>query len=158
MKTCSKCSVAKPFEDFYKRSRSADGYNGYCKSCDREIAASLYLRNAEIYKAKVLNRYKCSDIVKSRHRVSNKKYKKANRGRMNEDTARYRARKIRATPRWLTAIQIEEMKAIYTKGVTTGLTVDHIIPLRGKTVCGLHVPWNLQLLTRSENSKKNNQY
>ena len=77
---------------------------------------------------------------------------------MNEDTARYRARKIRATPRWLTVMQIEEMKAIYTKGVTTGLTVDHIIPLRGKTVCGLHVPWNLQLLTRSENSKKNNQY
>jgi len=57
-----------------------------------------------------------------------------------------------------------EIDAIYDKSrtmtVETGMahSVDHIIPLIHEKVCGLHVPWNLQILTASENSKKGNRW
>lgn len=67
-----------------------------------------------------------------------------------------------ATPKWLTKLHWEEMEAIYAeaKRITdeTGVAmhVDHIVPIRGESVRGLHVPWNLQILTAQENISKSN--
>jgi 5-methylcytosine-specific restriction endonuclease McrA len=49
-----------------------------------------------------------------------------------------------------------EIEAIYARAAEQRLTVDHIIPLYGETVWGLHAPQNLQLLTREDNSRKAN--
>jgi 5-methylcytosine-specific restriction endonuclease McrA len=59
------------------------------------------------------------------------------------------------TPCWADLIKIKE---VYSQAQKLGLTVDHIIPLNGKLVCGLHVENNLQLLTRAENSAKLNKF
>lgn len=77
-----------------------------------------------------------------------------NRAKVALQTALRRAHKLNATPWWLTEVQKRAISKFYEQAQVQGLTVDHIIPLRGKAVCGLHVPWNLQLLTKSENSQK----
>ena len=69
---------------------------------------------------------------------------------------------MKRTPKWLTKEQLKAIESFYThaqaatKGLEERIEVDHIIPLQSTNVSGLHVPWNLQLLTKSENSAKRN--
>jgi 5-methylcytosine-specific restriction endonuclease McrA len=60
--------------------------------------------------------------------------------------------RMKCKPKW---VDNQELGKIY-KERPVGHEVDHIIPIRGKTVSGLHVPWNLQYLPMSENRKKSN--
>ena len=63
-------------------------------------------------------------------------------------------------PPWLTEDQFDEIKGFYDlaefRTIRSGIlhVVDHVIPLGSTEVCGLHVPWNLQVLTMVENSIK----
>lgn len=72
----------------------------------------------------------------------------------------YRAAKMNRMPKWLSAEDRDEIAEIHAKAITlskaTGIPhdVDHIVPLRGKTVSGLHVPWNLQPIPASANRRK----
>ena len=76
--------------------------------------------------------------------------------------AKRRAAKLRATPPWLTKEQLRRIEDFYAEAArlqaADGIKrhVDHIYPLQGKTVCGLHVPWNLQILTSAANLRKSN--
>lgn len=62
---------------------------------------------------------------------------------------------LQAKPKWANE---QELRAIYREAKERGLEVDHIIPIKHPLVCGLHVPSNLQLLTRSENARKSNKF
>lgn len=74
----------------------------------------------------------------------------------------YRAAEVGATPAWLTDEHKAQIRALYEDAqrltAETGVKhhVDHIVPLRGETVTGLHVPWNLRVITAAENVRKKN--
>ena len=71
--------------------------------------------------------------------------------------AKRRARKKKAMPSWLTEDQIQQIKEVYAEAKRleekTGIPhhVDHIVPLVGRIVCGLHVPWNLRAIPKADN-------
>jgi len=78
------------------------------------------------------------------------------------DTKARRRKHRHATPPWLTRAHKQEIRAMYQTAITlTKITgeqyvVDHIYPLRSDEVCGLHVPWNLRVITQAENLRKSN--
>ena len=77
---------------------------------------------------------------------------------------RIRGRKLKKNcqPKWLTKKDLTKIKNIYKKASNktkkTGIiyVVDHIVPILGKNVSGLHVSWNLRIITKVENDKKSN--
>ena len=100
------------------------------------------------------------EIVKAR----SKAWKKANSWKVIANTTKRKAHiKIR-TPKWLTDIDFERIQneyklaAILTKVTGTPWEVDHIYPLLGKTVSGLHVPSNLRAIKKSDNLAKSNKF
>lgn len=91
------------------------------------------------------------------------KYKKSNPHKGSKDSAYRRAVKAKATPKWLTQDHLAEIEAIYLEASKLNQDgvkyhVDHIVPLLSKKVCGLHVPWNFQIITAEENLRKNNKW
>jgi len=166
---CSKCEKAKWLDAFRTRVRNGfESYRSQCKQCESEqqvIRNREKLLKDEKYREKSLERLK-EWGQKNKHRRNSKaearrrsRYKDDStyRGRVKAQAASYRARKLKATPSWLSDSQVKEIEHIY-KTCPEGFDVDHITPLKGETVCGLHVPWNLQHLPASENRSKNNSF
>jgi len=99
-----------------------------------------------------------------KNRAADSRWQKANPEKQNAINAKRRAAKLKRTPPWLTPEHLEQIKAFYALAKSleksTGVVhhVDHIVPLQGDNVSGLHVPWNLQVITASENCSKNNKF
>ena len=108
----------------------------------------------------------CRDLIVRRWRSENpqrysegtKRWERAHpeRARLNSKvkSARFRTKRIRAQPAWADESAIRRVYA----DCPEGMHVDHAIPLKSRTVCGLHVHYNLQYLSGTENRKKGMSY
>jgi 5-methylcytosine-specific restriction endonuclease McrA len=125
--------------------------NGVCCECK-----SAYNSSTE----KKMWRGRNSDHIKLFYRA----WQKSNPDRVSAISARYRSRKNKAQPDWLTEEDNRNITAIYSMSKRLSCClgipheVDHIIPLNGAGVCGLHVPWNLAAIPAPINRSKSNKY
>jgi hypothetical protein len=101
---------------------------------------------------------------REKHNAKCNKWAKQNAAKVNARTARRYACKTQATPQWLGADdhwmieQAYDLAKLRSKMTGFPWEVDHIVPLRGKKVMGLHTPWNLQVVAQTENRRKSNSY
>jgi hypothetical protein len=95
---------------------------------------------------------------------SRKQWKEKNKAKIYTATSVRRANLLNATPKWVTKETLKDIESFYicsqmfTMYTGQKYHVDHIIPLRGKTVSGLHVPYNLQIIPAKENLAKSNSF
>ena len=87
-------------------------------------------------------------------KVIAKKYRKAHLSRILARNAFRRANKLKQTPVWA---EVNEITRFY-ENCPNGHHVDHILPLNGKLIRGLHVLSNLQYLPAAENIAKGNMF
>lgn len=122
----------------------------------KEAGRRYYQRNKELVIARAQARPNAEKReYKRRYHERNPEVRKAN-------TSLRKRRHRDATPPWVTQEQKRQMRSLYleaqrmTKITGERYVVDHIVPLISDVVCGLHVPWNLRVITQEENLKKSN--
>ena len=181
-KICSKCKQDKSAAAFYANKRMKDGINTFCIECHKadNVArkainrADPLFKQAELaYKKGYRARTEISRAAYMRQwRVTNKQhvatyskeYRDTHKARYNFLCQKRKIALLQRTPAWLTADDfwiIEEAYALAqlrTHMLGVDFHVDHIIPLRGKKVSGLHVPTNLRVIPATENQQKTNKF
>jgi len=126
---------------------------------NRDYAAE-YANNVGVRRANALKYYH-QDVEISR--AKQRMRQKQNLHIFAANQAARRAAKLERTPKWLDAAACAELDFTYEYCAALrkcGLDyhVDHVVPLQGNLVSGLHVPWNLQVIHAQDNIAKNNRF
>lgn len=145
----------------YSESRKVNGKWFY----DKKKRAEYISKNKNKHLKWITNWNKKNKERRKLHRLNNKLNNYDNYiTNVRIYTAKRRCSKLQRTPKWLTLFDRQYIKHIYIQARElekldgSKRHVDHIIPLQGKLVSGLHVPQNLQILTADENLNKSNNY
>jgi 5-methylcytosine-specific restriction endonuclease McrA len=142
-----------------RQSRDRSKYLAEYRAANREElreSNKMYYAVNKDARADYMREY-CAD---NRHlrAIRDAEWQRNNPDKVAAKNAARRARRINATPSWLTEEDHHEILKFYTEAQRLNHHVDHIVPLKGKNVSGLHVPWNLQVLPPHENRSKSNHH
>lgn len=175
-KVCSCCNKSLPITEFHKVKNCLYGVRSKCKSCVSLDRKKTYSENPDAIKSKQLDYYyNNKERVLSRqktYRENNKEkiklsYKRSRSKNPGLYLAKDRNReisKLKRTPVWTSEQDRKYIEYLYnfSRNISEYLGksyhVDHIIPLQGKLVSGLHVPSNLQVIPAKLNLQKGNKW
>jgi len=156
LQTCGRCN---------KVTKLSEG--GMCHICKSSVEGRKESNMSVLpSKESFVRRKRCISCGKTNYEIDlresdkcekcyQREYARRNKGKKKYHSNLRRANKQKATPDWLTTIDRIIIQHIYDS-CPQGYHVDHIVPLKGKTVCGLHVPWNLRCIPDWENLSKGN--
>lgn len=133
---CRDCKTEKDISQFPKHKLMALGVNSFCKSCN-VLRVAAWRRKGKRNAGEESRRYAQRYPEKVRAKAAKRRTSVLNR-----------------TPPW---VNFQEIESIYL-WCPEGYHVDHIVPLQGELVSGLHVPWNLQYLPATTNLSKGNKW
>lgn len=144
MKTCTRCLAQKDESAFPVRRASPDGFAAMCKECKNAASRALYAEDPE------------------ERRRAKKRADKSWGRRMQYELGFatswnnwVRAKRCGRVPAW---VRHRDFVPLYAEAARQGLMLDHIVPLHGKYVSGLHVPSNLQLMDLKSNELKRSKF
>lgn len=170
-KVCTKCKIEKELTEFSIDRSVKSGYSCKCLACNKRICAEQYLLKTQGKTKRITNRNSLSQTDPTAYA---RMYRKENLKAIAEHQKNYRTNpknipKLRAkgmhryvkqkqqTPFDMSKAYKAEMEGLYLFcQLFEGFQVDHIVPICGKQVSGLHVPWNLQVISAEENRAKGN--
>ena len=173
VKECTKCLEIKSINLFGINKPSKDGYFTQCKECRKKIRSALKETNHSLYLKQLNDAKKVKErlgkdhlkVSKSNWNTQNSEHVKSYRKTYYEQN--YEHCLIAGKKHWQSvkraSVKWADRKAIsnfykeakrLTKETGIQFHVDHIIPLNGLNVSGLHVEYNLQIITALDNNKK----
>jgi hypothetical protein len=162
-KFCPKCDQNLPTTSFFKNKSRCDGLQGYCKNCkclrDRQYDAE----HRDKINGAARQRRSTGDSRQA-HLDALTRYRAKNQPIRTKLQMARKSAKLNRTPAWLTEFDLLKIKCLYQlaamRSRESGYAwhVDHIIPLQGEFVSGLHVPSNLRVIPAIDNLRKNNIY
>jgi hypothetical protein len=132
-----------------------------CMQCDLEYQIRVYKENPEKARQRRLKTY---ERTKDKHLAQKRIYRQTNKAKVNALAKAYKVRKKNRIPKWVDKDHMWLIKEAYelaqlrTKQFGFSWHVDHIVPIQGELVSGLHVIENLQVIPAIENIKKKNKF
>lgn len=164
-KICTKCNIDLELKMFSRKKSIKSGFRGVCKKCDKLYRDSNIQTIGEYrkqYQKENKDKRKLYlEENKESIKITRDIWRSCNRDKLNASTANRRAAKLQRTAPWSDKVAIRSLYAEareLEKQTGTKYHLDHIDPLQGDLVSGLHVENNLQILTEEQNCSKSNKF